>query len=41
MTIAKNKLDATKAINDSFDGAFGSAGMQVLIEEFLEGKELS
>ena len=41
VTIAKNKLDATKAINDSFDGAFGSAGMQVLIEEFLEGKELS
>ena len=39
--IAQNLADAEKAINNSFHGSFGEAGKKVLIEEFLEGPELS
>ena len=39
--IAQNLADAKKAINNSFHGSFGEAGKKVLIEEFLEGPELS
>ena len=39
--IAKNMVEAEIAINNSFQGSFGDAGKQILIEEFLEGPELS
>ena len=39
--IAKNMIEAEIAINNSFQGSFGDAGKQILIEEFLEGPELS
>jgi phosphoribosylamine---glycine ligase len=39
--IAETKDEAIKAINICFEGAFGSAGSKVLIEEFLYGEEAS
>lgn len=39
--IAENKQEAEEAIEDMFSGEFGAAGSQVVIEEFLEGKEAS
>lgn len=39
--IAENKKEAEEAIEDMFSGEFGAAGSQVVIEEFLEGKEAS
>ncbi|AIL64555.1 Phosphoribosylamine--glycine ligase [Rickettsiales bacterium Ac37b] len=39
--IAENKNEATSAIDDMFAGKFGEAGNHVVIEEFLEGKEIS
>jgi phosphoribosylamine--glycine ligase len=41
VTIAKNQAEAEAAIKASFDGAFGKAGITVLIEEYLEGPECS
>tara|TARA_Y100000816_G_scaffold284447_1_gene262630 strand:- start:53 stop:1318 length:1266 start_codon:yes stop_codon:yes gene_type:complete len=38
--ICENKTQSTLAINEIFDGKFGTAE-QVLIEEFLEGEEMS
>ena len=38
--ISENKLDANQAIKEIFDGKFGNA-KQILIEEFLEGEEMS
>lgn len=39
--IAENKNEAEAAVEDMFSGEFGAAGSQVVIEEFLEGKEAS
>lgn len=39
--IAETKEQATEAIMDMFDGSFGDAGAEVVIEEFLEGEEAS
>ncbi len=39
--IADSKRDAIKAIDDMFDGAFGTAGHEVVVEEFLDGEEAS
>jgi phosphoribosylamine--glycine ligase len=41
VVIAENKEDADKAIDGMFDGAFGSAGREIVVEEFLEGEEAS
>ena len=38
--ISENKLDGNQAIKEIFDGKFGNA-KQILIEEFLEGEEMS
>lgn len=39
--IAQNKEEAIKAIEEIFGGKFGSAGKRIIIEEFLEGPEVS
>lgn len=39
--IAETKEEAIKAVENMFSGEFGAAGSQVVIEEFLEGKEAS
>ncbi len=39
--IAETREGADEAIEAMFGGAFGSAGQKVVIEEFLEGEELS
>lgn len=39
--IAETKEDAHKAIDDMFDGAFGAAGNEVVVEEYLDGEEAS
>lgn len=39
--IAETKEDANKAIDEMFDGAFGAAGREIVVEEFLEGEEAS
>ena len=39
--IAETREDAEAAIEDMFDGAFGSAGAEVVIEEFMTGEEAS
>jgi len=39
--IAATNQQATKAIDYMFDGAFGAAGAEVVIEEFMEGEEAS
>lgn len=39
--IAENKAEAVAAVEDMFSGEFGAAGAQVVIEEFLDGKEAS
>ncbi|WP_298335661.1 phosphoribosylamine--glycine ligase [uncultured Erythrobacter sp.] len=41
VVIAPDKDEAKAALADMFDGAFGEAGAQVVIEEFLEGEEAS
>jgi phosphoribosylamine---glycine ligase len=41
VVIAETLNDATTAIDACFDGAFGSAGREVVIEEFLHGEEAS
>lgn len=41
VVIASDSQEAEKAINACFAGAFGSAGAEVVIEEFLEGEEAS
>jgi phosphoribosylamine--glycine ligase len=38
--ICKNKSDATKAINEIFNGKFGNA-KKILFEDFLHGEEMS
>ncbi|MTI18628.1 phosphoribosylamine--glycine ligase [Rhodobacteraceae bacterium RKSG542] len=39
--IAMTEEDALSAIDQCFDGAFGDAGAEVVIEEFMEGEEAS
>ncbi len=39
--IAETRADAEKAIDDCFAGAFGEAGAEVVIEEFMTGEEAS
>jgi phosphoribosylamine--glycine ligase len=39
--IAQNYLDAQKNINEIFQGKFGEAGKKIIIEEFLDGFEVS
>jgi phosphoribosylamine--glycine ligase len=41
VVIATTEAEALDAIDDMFSGAFGDAGAEVVIEEFLEGEEAS
>jgi phosphoribosylamine--glycine ligase len=41
VTIATTRADAEAAIDACFAGAFGKAGSEVVVEEFLEGEEAS
>ena len=41
VVIAANLTEAEEALADMFGGAFGGAGAQVVIEEFMEGEEAS
>lgn len=41
VTVAMTLEDALAAIDDCFEGAFGDAGAEVVVEEFLEGPEIS
>jgi phosphoribosylamine---glycine ligase len=39
--IAETQAEAARAIDSMFDGAFGDAGHEIVVEEFLEGEEAS
>ncbi|WP_164115520.1 phosphoribosylamine--glycine ligase [Sphingorhabdus sp. Alg239-R122] len=39
--IAESRPDAEAAVKDMFDGGFGNAGTEVVIEEFMTGEEAS
>ena len=41
VVIATTKAEANAAIDACFDGAFGAAGSEVVIEEYLDGEEAS
>ncbi len=41
VTVAMNVEDAEEAVIDCFSGAFGESGAAVVIEEFMEGEEVS
>ena len=41
VVIAETRTEAEDALADMFGGAFGGAGAQVVIEEFMEGEEAS
>ena len=41
VTVAMTVTEAVEAINAAFDGAFGAAGAEVVIEEFMTGEEAS
>jgi len=41
VTIAETTKDALAAVRECFDGRFGDAGSIVVVEEFLEGPEVS
>jgi phosphoribosylamine--glycine ligase len=41
VTIAATRAEANAAIDECFSGAFGTAGAEVVIEEFLGGEEAS
>jgi len=41
VTIAANVDEALAAVSESLGGRFGRAGSQIVIEEFLEGQEIS
>lgn len=41
VVIAKTPAEAESAVEACFDGAFGGAGAEVVIEDFLEGEEAS
>ncbi len=39
--VAMNEADALEAVDTMFDGEFGAAGAEVVIEEFMDGEEAS
>lgn len=39
--VAMTEAEALAAIDDMFDGSFGAAGAEVVIEEFMDGEEAS
>ncbi|WP_300038181.1 phosphoribosylamine--glycine ligase [uncultured Roseobacter sp.] len=39
--IAQTTREALAAVDDMFDGAFGAAGAEVVVEEFMDGEEAS
>ncbi|GLK63388.1 phosphoribosylamine--glycine ligase [Paracoccus kondratievae] len=41
VTVAMTGAEAIAAVDDAFGGAFGEAGAEVVIEEFMEGEEAS
>jgi phosphoribosylamine---glycine ligase len=41
VVIAETKAEAAAAVTACFDGAFGAAGAEVVIEEFMTGEEVS
>ncbi|NVK34446.1 MAG: phosphoribosylamine--glycine ligase [Rhodobacteraceae bacterium] len=41
VVVAMSEAEAKEAVEACFDGEFGSAGAEVVIEEFLEGEEAS
>lgn len=41
VTVATTVEEACDAIDDCFEGGFGAAGSEVVVEEFLEGEEAS
>jgi phosphoribosylamine--glycine ligase len=41
VTVAMSVKEALSAIDDCFDGAFGAAGAEVVVEAFLDGEEAS
>ncbi len=41
VTVATTLDEALAAIHDCFDGAFGTAGAELVVEEFMEGEEAS
>src|SRR5690606_31048866 len=41
VTVAMNIEDAEEAVIDCFAGAFGASGASVVIEDFMEGEEVS
>lgn len=41
VTVAMTEAEALAAIDDCFSGAFGTAGAEVVLEEFLTGEEAS
>lgn len=41
VTVAMTEDEAMAALDACFDGAFGAAGAEVVVEEFLEGEEAS
>ncbi|GAB4532114.1 MAG: phosphoribosylamine--glycine ligase [Roseibium sp.] len=41
VVVAMTLAEAIEAVNACFDGSFGDAGAEVVIEEFLEGEEAS
>ena len=41
VTVAMTLAEAHEAIDAAFDGAFGEAGAELVIEEFMEGEEAS
>ncbi|CAM3016149.1 phosphoribosylamine--glycine ligase [Paracoccus aminovorans] len=41
VTVAMTEAEAIAAVDDAFGGAFGAAGAEVVIEEFMAGEEAS
>jgi phosphoribosylamine--glycine ligase len=41
VTVAMSEVEALTAIDACFEGAFGGAGAEVVVEEYLEGEEAS